>query len=243
MSENSNQEKSWTLAVENRLLQQIIRADTPEAAEAAVSYAEYLRWRGLDADNYPLFLKMLGVENRWVVDALMGPVDALDFFAQITPTRYLVHQCFRLLDKWDRGGIYPRTLLAVVGVLERAFSSSREGYKLYPLTVADLHNLAKQLDESEGQSHPLNRALLNLLENISELAGTGLSDDIDRLGRQAVKIKEAFLDNTKSLDDCLPDKVLTRADESLRPGAAPPRQTFIDGPLLKETQDDSPQPE
>ena len=43
--------QSSVLDVENKLLQQIMAARTPEAAEASVSYARFLRLAGLDTEN------------------------------------------------------------------------------------------------------------------------------------------------------------------------------------------------
>ncbi|MDH3349056.1 MAG: hypothetical protein OEM02_13285, partial [Desulfobulbaceae bacterium] len=60
------------LEVENRLLHQLMSARTPEAVEAAISYAQFLRMSGLTSENYPVFLKMLEIENHWVLDALVG---------------------------------------------------------------------------------------------------------------------------------------------------------------------------
>ena len=66
----------WTresiLDVENKILQQVMSARTAEGAQAAIAFARFLRMSGLDADNYPLFLKMLEIENHWVLDALIG---------------------------------------------------------------------------------------------------------------------------------------------------------------------------
>ena len=75
MAMANQMEEVWTreniLGVENRILQQLMAARTPEAVEAAVSYARFLRMSGLTSENYPLFLKMLEIENHWVLDELI----------------------------------------------------------------------------------------------------------------------------------------------------------------------------
>src|SRR5262252_7269973 len=95
---------NWTrkaiLNVENKILQQIMATRTAEATEAAVSYARFLRLSGLDADNYPLFLKMLEIENHWVLDALIGSSDPFLLLSTIPPNKYLVAKCFILLTRW-----------------------------------------------------------------------------------------------------------------------------------------------
>src|SRR5262249_40182212 len=97
-------EKLWTrdaiLQAENAVLQQILAARTPEAAEAAVSYARFLRLSGLDAENYALFLKILEVENHWVLDALIGDRDPFLLLSTIQPNSYLAAKCFTLLTRW-----------------------------------------------------------------------------------------------------------------------------------------------
>jgi len=67
--------REYIIEVENRILQQLMASRTPEAVEASVSYAKFLRNSGLDSENYPLFLKMLEIENHWVLDELIGDQD------------------------------------------------------------------------------------------------------------------------------------------------------------------------
>lgn len=229
MANDTKQEELWTeesiLQVENRLLQEIIVADTPEAAEAAVSYAEFLRERGLNSENYPVFLKMLTTGNDWVLKALIGSQDPFEFLSSIPPNRYIVHKCFQLLDRWPRGRIHPLTLAAALGVLQRSYAEPRAGFKLYPVRIADVNNLGKHLDEDKGQSYSQNRALLDLLDDIGHLQGTRLDDTVDKVARQAMKIQGYFLDSTRSLAGCLPQAIL--ATEAHRAASQAPRHVFV----------------
>ena len=72
-------EETWddsrTIEIETRLLQGVFASRTTEAVEAAVTYAKYLSTVGITPENYPVFLKMLEIENHWVVDALIGNRD------------------------------------------------------------------------------------------------------------------------------------------------------------------------
>ena len=65
----------WTresiLDVENKILQQVMSARTPEGYQASIAFARFLRTSGLDVYNSPLFLKMLEIENHWILDALI----------------------------------------------------------------------------------------------------------------------------------------------------------------------------
>jgi hypothetical protein len=214
------------LQIENRLLQQIIAARTPEAVEAAVSYARFLRLSGLDTENYPLFLKMLEIENHWVLDALLGTSDPFLLLSTIPPNKYLVSRCFILLTRWRPGGIYPKTLAIVLGVLQNAYSSPRDGYKIYPLSVADVDNLGKHLEKDKGQNDERNRCILDILDRIGSLEGLRWDATMEPVARQALKIRSNFFDNTKLLEDCIPQVLLVRGD--YRQEETSPRSLFAD---------------
>lgn len=209
-------DKIWAresiLQVENKILQQIMAARTPEAAEAANSYARFLRLSGLDTENYPLFLKMLEIENHWVLDALLGTSDPFLLLSTIPPNRYLVSKCFELLTRWRPGGIYPKTLAIVLGVLQNAYSSPRDGYKIYRLGIADVDNLGKHLEKEKGQNDERNRCILDILDRIGRLEGLRWDESMEQVARQAHKIRGNFFDNTKQMEDCIPQVLLVRGD-------------------------------
>ncbi len=216
MAINTDQAKLWTrqaiLAVENRILRQIIAARTPEAVEAAISYSRFLRLSGLTSYNYPLFLKMLEIENHWVLDALIGDEDPFLLLSTIQPNKYIISKCFMLLTRWHPGGIYPNTLSIALGVLQNSYSSPRDGYKIYPLTVADVDNLGKHLEKAKGQNYPQNRCILDILDRIGSLEGLGWDEAMEEVSRQAINIRGNFFDNTKKLEDCIPQVLLVRGN-------------------------------
>jgi hypothetical protein len=219
----------WTreviLEVENKLLNQIMAARTTEATEAAISYARFLRLAGLDTENYPLFLKMLETENHWVLDELIGPGDPFLLLSTIPPNRYLTAKSFQLLTRWRPGGIYPKTLAIVLGVLQNTYSSPKDGYKIYPLTVADVDNLGKHLEKHKGQNDPRNRCILDILDRIGALEGLYWDDSIEQVSRQAHRIRSNFFDNTRLLEDCMPQVLLVQGDYSQDEVA--PRRVFV----------------
>ncbi len=200
------------LQVENKILQQIMACRTPEAVEAATGYARFLRLSGLDTENYPLFLKMLEIENHWVLDALLGSSDPFLLLSTIPPNGYLISKCFMLLTRWRPGGIYPKTLAIVLGVLQNAFSSPKDGYKIYPLTIADVDNLGKHLEKEKGQNFPLNRCILDILDRIGSLQGLGWDESMEEVARQSIRIRSFFFDTAKKLEDCIPQVLLVRGD-------------------------------
>ena len=198
---------------ETRVLHQLMSGRTVESVESCISYARFLRMSGLTSENYPLFLKMLEIENHWVL-------------ATIPPNNYLVSRCFRLLTRWRAGGIYPKTLAIVLGVLQNSYSSPRDGYKIYPLTISDIDNLGKHLEQEKGQNDPSNRVILDILEKIGNLAGLQTDDNMEQVARQALKIRTALFDNTKMLEDIIPQVLIVRGD--YREDEVPPRFLFAD---------------
>ncbi len=211
---------------ETKVLHQLMSARTVESVEACVSYARFLRMSGLSSENYPLFLKMLEIENHWVLDALIGHQDPFLLLSTIPPNNYLVSRCFRLLTRWRAGGIYPKTLAIVLGVLQNSYSSPRDGYKIYPLSISDIDNLGKHLEQEKGQSDPSNRVILDVLEKIGNLAGLQLDDNMEQVARQALKIRTALFDNSKMLEDIIPQVLIVRGD--YRDVKLPPRYLFAD---------------
>ena len=230
MSTQARGAELWTketiLQVENRVLQEIFTTDSPEATEAAMSYARFLRKTGLNSENYPLFLKMLGIENHWVLDELIGPIDPFYLLSTIPPNEYIVSRCFLLLNKWHGGGIYPKTLAIILGLLKRTYQSAREGYKIYQLSIADVDDLGKHLEEGKGQRHPQNRCILDILGSIGQLEGLRWDETMDQLAKQAVKIKGHFLDDTKNLESCIPKALLVRSD--YLQNETQPQELFVD---------------
>lgn len=230
MANQKEIEAVWTrefiLQTENRILQQLMAARTPEAVEAAVSYARFLRMTGLSTENYPLFLKMLEIENHWVLDALIGDQDPFLLLSTIPPNRFIVSRSFRLLTKWRAGGIYPKTRAIVLGVLQNAYSSPKDGYKIYPLSIADVDNLGKHLEQEKGQSDPQNRCILDILEKIGSLEGLQWDESMEEVARQSMRIRGHFFDNTRMLEDCIPQVLMVRGNYLEE--ETPPNELFAD---------------
>jgi hypothetical protein len=222
--------KVWSresvLQIENRILQQILSARTPEAVESAVAYARFLRLSGLDTENYPLFLKILDIENHWVVDAMIGSTDPFLLLSTIPPNSFLVSQCFMLLTRWRPGGIYPKTLAVVLGVLQNAYSSPKDGYKIHRLQIADVDNLGKHLEKDKEQNDPRNRCILDILDRVGSLLGLRWDESMEQVARQATRIRSNFFDNTKTLEDCIPQVLLVKGD--YRQAEVAPARLFTD---------------
>jgi hypothetical protein len=133
--------------IENYLLNGILACRTPEGVEASITYARFLSKTGLTNENYPLFIKVLEIGNHWVIDALVGDRDPFLFLSSIQPNTKIAEAMFALLAERHPGGMYPKTLSIILGVLQALYNSPEDGYHIYGLSVSDLNSLGKHLDE------------------------------------------------------------------------------------------------
>ncbi len=94
-------EETWDdnriIEIENRLLQGIIGCRTTEAVESAVTFATFLSTVGLTPENYPVFLRILEVENHWVIDSLIGDRDPFLLLSAVQPNVYIVGRILAMM--------------------------------------------------------------------------------------------------------------------------------------------------
>ena len=95
-----NWTKEQVVEIENRLLQGIFQCRSTEAVEAAVTYSSFLSTIGVTPENCPLFLKILEIENHWVIDALIGERDPFLLLSSVQPNAFIVHLSFGMMTKW-----------------------------------------------------------------------------------------------------------------------------------------------
>jgi len=206
--------------IENRNLETIIKCETVEAVEAALGFAAYLNFLGMTPENYPVFLMMLEVENHWVVDALIGDRDPFTMMATVQPSQLLLSRIFAMMGKWSSGGIYPKNLSVILGVLQRSYVSPEQGFMVYPVSVPEVNSMGKHLDKAKGQENPVNRAILDVLGALARLSSQREGDAKELVARQADAIRNAFFDERKQMKDVIPDKLLTQ-DKKARRGIQP----------------------
>lgn len=209
-------EEQWSresiMETEIQIIENMIGCRTVEAVEASISYAHFLHLSGLSNDNYPLFLKLLEVENHWVIDAMLGKKDPFLLLSPIPPNNYLIMQAFKLLTNWHPGGIYPKTLAIVLGVLQAAYASPKDGVKIYKTSINDVNNLAKHLNKETGQEEANNRFILEILDRFGSMAGTTSDNEIEQMARQANSIRTFFFDKRKKMEDVIPQVLLVKSD-------------------------------
>jgi hypothetical protein len=222
-------DKVWSLEsiarVENSIINNIFGCRTTEGVEAAIAYMRFLRESGLTNENYPLFLKILEIDNHWVIDELIGTGDPFLLLTPIQPTKHLVSTCFRLLTNWHPGGIYPKTMAITLGVLQVAYCYAKDGYDIHKVSINDVNNLGKHLNKDLGQSDPINQVILDILDKIALLEGLG-DDNMERVARQATLIRSNFFDRRKKLEDAIPQVLLVKSDYLVKEIA--PATVFVD---------------
>jgi hypothetical protein len=223
-------ERTWSketiMQVELGIVQNMLGSRTEEAVEASISFARFLSLSGLSNDNYPLFLKLLEVENHWVIDTMVGAKDPFLLISPIQPNSYLIFTAYKLLTNWHPGGIYPVTLSVVLGVLQGAFASPKDGYKIYAVSINDVNNLGKHLNKETGQDDQNNRCILDILDRLGHLAGTSNDPEKEQMARQANNIRTFYFDKRKKMEDIIPQVLLVKSDYIAKETA--PRQVFVD---------------
>jgi hypothetical protein len=207
--------------IESRLLQGIFGCRSTEAVESAVTYARYLNSVGITPENYSVFLKILEVANHWVIDALIGERDPFLLLSSVQPNRFIVQRCLAMMTRWHKGGIYHKNLSVIMGVLQSVYSSPRDGYRIAPLTIADINAVGKHLHKTKGQDDPLNRAILEVLEKIANLEDAG-DAQMEEVAIHAAAIRNAFFDDRKRMEDVIPPVLLVSHKEREE---VPPRRT------------------
>lgn len=197
--------------VESIILRNAFACRTPEATETSMAYTRFMRLAKMTNENYPVFLSLLEIDNHYVIDSLIGEEDPFVFFTSICPTKHLLRECFRLLTLWHPGGIYPKTLSIVLGVLQSAYSFAKDGYNVHKVSINDINNLGKHLNKDAGQADPVNRAILDILDRLASLEGQG-DQEMEDLSRQSTMIRGHFFDRRRKMEDVIPQVLLVKSD-------------------------------
>jgi hypothetical protein len=188
-----------------------MKVDTPNSVEACVEFARYIAAKGLDADNYPLFLELLRDENRYVIEALIGKEKAFDLFTRVQPNPYIVGFCFQTLRSYAPGGVHDLTLELIFGILYRAYHSAKEGHALYALSIEDVNAVGKFLDKARDQNDSINRFILDILADIAEYRSINDEDPVvDKNSAHATAIRNAFFDKRRAMTSVMPPEILVR---------------------------------
>ncbi len=209
---SSSVEEAMIPQTENVFLQGIFQCRSTEAVESSLTYAHFLSTVGLTPENYPVFLRMLEVENHWAVDALIGERDPFLLLSPVQPNEFIVGRMLGMLTRWQKGGIYHKNLSVILGVLQSVYSSPRDGYRIYPISIANLNAIGKHLDKDKGQDYPLNRAILDMLDKLATLEDAD-DPDQEEIAIHANAIRNAFFDDRKKMEDVIPPVLLVTVED------------------------------
>jgi hypothetical protein len=192
------------------LTRNVIFCATPEQVDAAAALAQLISAQGMNNHNYLLFLTLLETNNPFVVDVLIGDRNPFLLFAPIKPNWFMLKETFRVLAKYKGNELSENALLALMGIVQNAYKTSKDGYKIYPLSLSDVYSIGKHLDKERDQLEPRNRLLLDILFDIYYVGIDSEDRNTIRIGIKANEIRMAFFDHTKKMVDALPNVLLVQ---------------------------------
>jgi hypothetical protein len=193
------------------LFRDISLCRSKEHVNAAVTIAGAINREGIHEHNYVLYLLLLRTNNEYVVDILIGKRNPLLLFSSIQPNWYLLHESFSMLNRCRRDEMNENCLLALLGVIQNTYKSSKYGYRVYRLNVSDVYNIGKFLDKKRDQLETVNRLVLDILMDIYQLGLSSRRGEIKEIALKANSIRMAFFDNHKDLSNAIPDVLLLRS--------------------------------
>jgi hypothetical protein len=192
------------------LARTVMLCTTPEHVDAAAALAQMISGEGMNNRNYLLFLVILETNNPFVIDILVGQRNPFLLFSPIKPNWFLVKETFRILAKYKGNELSVKSLLALLGVIQNAYKTSKDGYKIYPLRMSDIYNIGKHLDKERDQLDPRNRLLLEILYDIYFVGIDSDDRAMKQIGIKANDIRMAFFDHTKRMVNAIPDVLLVK---------------------------------
>lgn len=194
------------------ILNGIFGCSSPVQLESSIGFARYMSGVGITLTNYPIFLRLLQTNNRWIVDALIGRREPPLLFSTIRPNTFLVSKAFVLSSIWHPGQIYEKVLRAVMGIIENAFYDPDDGYRIYRLKVTDINSIGKFLDEGKDQFDDVNSLVLQVLDRITRMGSYEVNQRKRTLAKHAFNIRLAYFDNRKRCLEVIPQVLMTRVD-------------------------------
>jgi hypothetical protein len=176
--------------------------------DAAVALGRALAKTGINNSNYLLFLLFLETNNSHVIRALINRRNPILMFSPIKPNWYIVKEAFRLLARFSREEIKDKVLLALLGIIQNTYKTSKYGYSVYPLTISDVYSIGKYIDKKKSQETANNRLLLDMLFDIYQM---GIDSEDRRSKEVAISanlIRMAYFDDSKKMTDAIPNVLL-----------------------------------
>lgn len=208
------------------LLLNILDVNNQEAVEATIKYSKFLNNIGINNNNYPAYLRIINIKNKYVIDALLGTQNPFQFMSNLQPDFFITSTFFEYLSKFQPNRIYIKTLKIILGYLQSTYEIPISGYKIYPPTKFDINNVCKNFDKEKEKDDPINKAVLNFLEKISSLENENSDEIMEDLAIHAHNIRNNFLDITKKINEVLPP-VLLKNDEKIKSEIQPRKMILL----------------
>jgi hypothetical protein len=198
---------------------------TETQVECSVAFARFLSRVGVNSENYWLFLRLIITNNPWVIDELLNDREPRLLFSIFRPEAELIEVAFQTLFSRHPEEIYPKALVALLGIVENAYFDSDDGFRVRKLSIMDINTLGKFLRKDEPQEHPLNRLILDILDRITRLGDYYDEPDKSVLSKHAFNVRYAYFDSTRQLIDAIPHPLLVRVADR---GEVHPEEDFAD---------------
>lgn len=205
----------------------LLRVEDVYATEAAIEFAKYLNKVGVTPDNYPLFIEVMKNGNPHVLEALVGKNDPFVFFDKIETSPYMIREFVQILYDFKPGGLHPKLLLLVMGVLLRTYIDPIAGFRKYQISISELNAIGKNLDKSKDQDNDLNRKILDFFGEIGDIINVSNDPALELIANHAVNIRNVFLDPTQNLAERIPELLVQRTnylDEAVSPRPTRPNK-------------------
>lgn len=198
---------------------------TQQQVECSVAFARYLSLSGLNSDNYWLYLRLIMTNNKWVIDELLHDRTPRLLFSTVRPDAELIEAAFEMLFSRHPEEMYERALECVLGIIQNAYFDPDDGYRIRKLSIMDVNALGKYLIKDEGQDHPVNRLILEILDRMAHVGDYYGEQDKNVVSRHAFNVRYAYFDHTRALVDAIPEPLLVRVPD--RTGTSP-EEDFAD---------------
>jgi len=202
----------------------LFSCSTSQQVECAVAFARFLSLSGINNDNYWLFMRLIMTNNPWVVDELTHERVPRLLFSTIRPERELIDAAFETLYSRHPDEIYAKSLEAVLGIVQNMYFDPDDGYGIRPLSIMDINALGKHLIKEKPQDFPINRTILDILDQITHIGEYYGEQAKSVISKHAFSVRYAYFDHTRDLIDAIPEPLLVRMNDVT---GMPPEEDYV----------------
>lgn len=186
-----------------------LRCDSVQGKNAAVEFAKYLNYQGLDKYNYQIFLELFLHPDEDLINALLGDGKVMHNLRNLQKNQDLISLCFKLLKHLIPAKVNKLTLETILEVIYANYRNPFTGYEVYAVTIEDLYYVGKFLEKNKPKTNLINRTILDILADLGDLETQDIKEqEVNIISFHANQIRNVFFDNNISMDDVLPYTLL-----------------------------------